>query len=102
MSGKPKNFSQAIDDLENGGADTNGNGGFRAHLQTELQKLEETLNKIKPHIEDLTEKAGTEAKKAKAKVEDQVQKNPWAAIGIAGLIFFVLGFLFAHKGSRRD
>lgn len=102
MGGKPKNFSQAIDELENGGDDTNGNGGFRAHLQSELHKLEETLNKIKPHIEDLADKAGSEAKKAKTMAEQQVQKNPWAAVGIVGLIFFVLGFLFAHKGSRRD
>jgi ElaB/YqjD/DUF883 family membrane-anchored ribosome-binding protein len=102
MSGKPKNFSQAIDEIENGGAETKGNGGFRAHLESELHKLEETLNKIKPHIEELTEKAGSEAKKAKDKVETQVKENPWAAIGIVGLVFFVLGFLFAFKGNRRD
>lgn len=97
MTGKPKNFSQAIDELE----DHAGNGnGFKSRLQSELHNLEETLNKIKPHIEDLTNKAGAEAKKAKQTVENQVQKNPWAAIGIAGLIFFVLGFLFAYKGRR--
>lgn len=95
MNSKPKNFTEAIDELENG-------NGFKSRIQSELHKLEETLEKIKPHIEELTEKAGTEVKKAKAKVEDEVQKNPWAAIGIVGLVFFILGFLFAHKGSRRD
>lgn len=97
MTGKPKNFSQAIDELEDHG--DNG-GGFKSRLQSQYRELEETLEKIKPHIEDLTEKAGAEARKAKDKVEDQVQKNPWAAIGIVGLIFFVLGFLFAQKGRR--
>lgn len=97
MTGRPKNFSQAIDDLEHNDSQSN---GFKSRLQSELRNLEETLEKIKPHIEDLTEKAGVEARKAKASVEDQVQKNPWAAIGIAGLIFFILGFLFAQKGRR--
>ncbi len=91
MNERPKNFSQAIDELENG-------NGLKSRLQSELHNLEETLNKIKPHIEDLAKKAGTEARKAKDTVEDQVQKNPWAAIGIVGLIFLVLGFLL---GSRR-
>ncbi len=99
MSGKPKNFSQAIDDLENG-HEKAGNGDFQSRLKSEFHKIEETLASLRPHIEDLSGKVGEEAKKAKAKVEDKVQENPWAAIGIVGLIFFILGFLLA--GKRRD
>lgn len=99
MPSKPKNFSQAIDELEDETPHTNGNGDFRARIQSELNNLEETLAKLRPHIEDLSSKVGSEAKKAKEKVDEQVKENPWAAIGIAGLIFFILGFLFA---SRRN
>ena len=105
MTTKTKNFDQAVDELEK----ANGHdkvdsaiGGLRERLQSELNNLEETLNKIKPHVEDFTRNASREASKAKASVENQVHKNPWAAIGIVGLIFFVLGFLFSHKSRRED
>ncbi len=101
MTGKPKNFTQAIDELEREQA-TSSSGGLAERLQDELRKMEETLNKIKPHVEDFASNAATEAKTAKQKVEAHVQSNPWAAIGIAGLLFFVLGFLFGYKGSRRN
>jgi len=96
-NGKPKNFSQALNELENA-TDSDGSD-FRGRLQAELNNIEATLSKIKPHLNDIKDRVGTEAKKAKETVEDQVQKNPWAAIGIVGLIFFVLGFLL--RGSRR-
>ena len=63
-----------------------------------LDELEETLKQLKPHLEELKHKAGEGLNKAKDEVEEQVQKNPWAAIGIVALVFFMLGFLF----SRRD
>lgn len=91
MSGKPKNFSQAIEDLE---SHANSKvSDLRDRLKSELHHIEETLNNLN---------VGEEAKKAKDKVEEQVQKNPMAAIGIVGLIFFILGFLFAYKGSRKS
>ncbi len=74
MTGKPKNFSQAIEDLE---------------------------SQLRPHLDDLSEFVSDEAKKAKDKIEDQVQKNPIMAIGIVALVCFVLGFLFASRGSRK-
>lgn len=80
MSGKPKNLSQAIDELE--------------------RLTGDTFQKVKPHVEEFAAKAGDEARKVKDKVEDEVQKNPWIAVGVVGLIFFVLGFLFASR--RKD
>jgi ElaB/YqjD/DUF883 family membrane-anchored ribosome-binding protein len=94
MTVKPKNLADAIEDLEKG------NGDFQSRLKAEYHKLEETLADLRPHIEDLSGKVGEEARKAKRKVEAKVEENPWAAIGIVGLIFFILGFLFASK--RRD
>lgn len=99
MSGRQKGFNQAIDDLEKG---ESAGDGFGSRLKSELQDLEATLNKIKPHVEDLAGRAGVEATKAKKRVEEEVQKNPLAAVGIVGLVFFILGFLFAYKGSRRS
>ncbi len=87
MSGKPKNFSQAIDDLE--GEPQAARPDFTQKIKEELHKIEEQLHKLKPHLD------GT-----KDKVEDQVQKNPWAVIGVVGLLFFVVGFLLGFR--RRE
>ena len=83
MSGKPFNFSQALDELE------------------------ETLEKIKPHLDGVKDRVQDEARRAqdaaahaKDRVEERVKENPWAAIGLVGLAFFVLGFLFGQR--RRD
>lgn len=99
MGEKPKNFSEAIDQLENA---TNGmTKNLYDQLKGELSHLEETLEKIKPEIENIKGKVTHEAKRAKDSVETQVKENPWAAIGIVGLIFFILGLLFGGTFSRR-
>lgn len=103
---KPKNFSQAIDELEDQdhrqSSDRNGPGeDIRDRLEREFKRMQDTLESLKPHLDGLGERVGSEAHKAKERVEKEVADNPWAAIGIVGLIFFVVGFLFGFKGSRR-
>lgn len=100
MATRPKNFSQAIEDLGRF-ADEKGSD-LKSKVQSELNNLEETIQKLKPHLEDLKNQAEQEAGKAKTKIEEQVTKNPWAAVGIVGLIAFIIGFLFASRGGRRD
>jgi len=65
------------------------------NLSDAIERLEKTFSRVSDSI-------GEEAKKAKGKIEEQVTENPWAAIGVAGLIFFILGFLFGWKSSRRS
>lgn len=98
MTGKPKNLSQAIDDLENDSQAAT--AGIQDRLKSEFHKIEETLASLRPHLEDLTGKLGDEAKKAKSKVEGKVQENPWATVGIVAILAFVLGFFFASKIKR--
>lgn len=100
---KPKNFSQAIDELEGHDRDNGSEpgGDFKARLEREIHKMQETLENLKPQLDQLGDRARTEAKKAKDRVEKEVTDNPWAALGIVGLIFFVLGFVLGIKGSRR-
>lgn len=83
MSDKPKSISQALENLE-------------------LNELKEALKELKPQIEEMREKVSDEVKKTKGTVENQVKENPWAAIGIAGLVFFLIGFLMGSKGRSRD
>ncbi len=99
MSAKPRNFTQALDELEQYASSKTRD--LKSKLSDELHHLEEKIEELKPQLEELKHRAGDEAKKAKNKVEEQVKENPWAAVGIVGLIFFVLGFLLAGR-SRRD
>ena len=100
MSTKPKNFTQALDELEQ--YTSLKAQDLKSKLSDELQGLEEKLESLKPRFEELKNRAGQEARRAKGKVEEQVKDNPWAAIGIVGLIFLVLGFLLKGSSSRRN
>jgi len=100
MNDKPKNLTEAINELET--HSTNGRGGLeevKEAFEAELRRIEETLRSLKPNLDELSEKASSHAKKTKTEVEQQVSKNPWAALGIVGLVFFVIGFLLGS--SRR-
>lgn len=98
MDSRPKNFRSAIDELERN-TDANGTD-FRARVEQELHRIEETLKNLKPHLDDIKTKVTDEFHTTKDKVEKEVQKNPWAAVGIVALVFFILGFLFSHRGRR--
>ena len=84
MNSKPKNFPEALEELDS--LSTSKAQELKAKLQSELAKLEERIAELKPQLDE-----------AKNKVEEKVKENPWATIGIVGLIFFVLGVVF---GSR--
>jgi ElaB/YqjD/DUF883 family membrane-anchored ribosome-binding protein len=84
MSDKLKNLSEAIEELER------------------HPGVEDKLNKIKAQLEEIRDKVGDEVKKTKNSVEHQVRDNPWAALGIAGLVFLLIGFLLGSKGRGRD
>lgn len=105
MNGKPKDLSQAIDEMEkqnrhNGNGNGHGLDELKARLESEFHRLEDTLNSLKPDLEDLKERAQSQAKKAKNKVEEEVHKNLWTSLGVVGLVFFVIGFLFGSRRSR--
>ena len=100
MSSKPKSISDAIEHLED--MTHSARDGFKAKMQSELHHLEEQIEKLKPQLEQLKNDAQEKLKKTKDNVENQVKENPWAAIGIVGLIFFVIGFLLAGRNSRNS
>ena len=95
---KPKNFRSAIDQLEqqfeNKGTDV------RARLEEELRKIQDTLANLGPHVNDIKDKVTDEFHATKHKVEKEVQKNPWAAIGLVALVCFIVGAIFAPRRGR--
>ncbi len=100
MSSTPNNFSKALEELESTSKSTA--QSLKDRLQVELKDLESKISELKPQLEELKSKVQDGATKAKDKVENRVKENPWASIGIVGLIFFVLGFLLAGTTSRKN
>lgn len=100
MSTKPKNLSEAVKALED--LTHSAKDSFKSKMQSEIHNLEEQIEKLKPQLEHIKEEAQEKLRKTKANVESQVKESPWASIGIVGLIFFVLGFVLAARGSRKS
>lgn len=89
MSGKPRNLSDAIEELERRAPEAG------EHLREEIERLTDLLKNLKPKIEE-------EARKAKVRVEDQIVHHPWTAVGVVGMVAFLLGVIFGWSGRRRD
>lgn len=94
----PKNLSEAIESL----SQTKTADEVRQYVESELSRLEDTFKGIKPQLGKISEEVAKETKRAKGRVEKKIHENPWAAVGIVGLVFFVLGLLLGLKSSRRS
>lgn len=68
---------------------------YKKTFRSAIEELEKNFDGVK-------DKVGDELEDAKTKVEKEVKKNPWAAIGIVALVAFILGMLFSPKGRSRD
>lgn len=98
MSSKPKNFSQALHDLEN--LSTSAAQELKEKLQAELRSLEDKISDLRPQLDAIKDRVQDEARHQKKRVENQVKSNPWTAMGIVGLIGLVLGFIIAAAGMK--
>lgn len=67
----------------------------------ETQELHEKMDALKQDFADLARDVGGVAKSAKERAvqgtTDWVQEQPFAAIGIAAGVGFLIGLLFGHK-----
>lgn len=102
----PHNISDAIRRLES--ATGNGNGQFSEDIEaikTHLKSLKEDLksaattafNENMSKARDGIKHGQEMAQEFGKDVDKRVHDNPWAAIGIAGLFAFLIGFLLGRK-----
>lgn len=87
MSGKPRDFKEAMEQLGEGAEDV------RGKLEGELRRIEETLKSMQPGLKDL-------GQTAKGQVEARVQKHPWATIGLVGLLALAIGYLLGSRSRE--
>jgi len=90
-------LDEAIAKLENVRADKSNQ--LKEFVDVELKTVKETLEKLKPVLEEAKNRAGAEAQKAKTEVETKIKDNPWLAVGLVGILAFIIGWLFGWKKS---
>lgn len=96
MSKNPGSLSEAISNLESTGQVKAQE--LREHLEKDYQEIQKVLESLRPLMEDIKTRAESEVKATKGQIEEQVKTNPWIALGVVGIIAFVLGWIF---GSNR-
>jgi ElaB/YqjD/DUF883 family membrane-anchored ribosome-binding protein len=87
-------LSDAIKKLETA-AKSNGNG--KPLFADEIDAVKKALAEIKPQFENIKNNVQSEAKEYAQDIDKQVRENPWWAIGIVGVILFLIGFLLGRK-----
>ncbi len=71
-------------------------------MDSKYKNFRSAIDELERNFDEVKDKVGDELEAGKAKVEEQVQKNPWAVIGIVALVAFILGMIFSPKGRSRD
>ena len=69
---------------------------LRAVAQEAEELLQATANQTGERVEELRERA-KDALEAARGIDDQVRKNPWAAVAIAAGVGLVIGLLLSRK-----
>jgi len=90
-----KTLSEAIAHLEKAGSEKSEE--LKETFGESFEEIKKAFLNLKPHIDELTDKVETEARKTKKEVEHRVKENPWILIGVATVIGFILGCLFFRK-----
>ena len=96
QTNEPKSLSEAIAKLE--AASQTKSQDIKQRLERDYDEIKKALEDLKPHLDEIKAKVEGEVKHAKNQVEEKVKESPWLALGIVGLIAFVIGWIF---GGRR-
>lgn len=89
-----KTISEAIDHLEKTGSHQAGN--LNEAFGKSFDEVKKAFENLKPLMEDIQEKIESEGKKTKHEVEEKIKESPWMAIGIVGLVAFIIGLLLGR------
>lgn len=66
-------------------------------LRAVVRDAESLLQAVAAESGERLEGAGDSAREAAREIEDQVRRNPWAAVGVAAAVGLVLGLLLGRK-----
>lgn len=90
-----KTLSDAIEKLES--ASQSKSQQLKEHLEKDYEEIKTALESMRPYFDEVRQKVEHEAKETKVKVENKVKENPWIAIGIVGLVAFIIGLFLGRR-----
>ena len=68
-----------------------------ADLRAVVRDAEALMQSAAAESGERLQDAGESAKEAAREIDEQVRRNPWAAVGIAAAVALVLGLLLGRK-----
>lgn len=117
----PKTLSEAItqlDQLASQKSSRSGSNSLNTSIENELKAIQKSLAELQPHLKNLQgeiahsaeeildetmEQLKTKINQGKKNmtemgrsVEEKIQKNPWWALGLVGLMALLIGFLIGR------
>lgn len=95
---EPTSLAEAIERLES--ASQSKSQDIKGQLEKEYNDMKKTLESMKPYFEKFKSTVETEVKEAKNQAEEKIRQHPWYAVGLVGLLMFVIGWLVGHRRDR--
>ena len=93
-----KSLSEAIERLEAIGRSAGSD--LKERLGTDYKQVLDTLETLKPHLEELKKSATEKAGEKKSELEHHIKQNPWMILGVIGLVALVIGWFLGHSRSQ--
>ena len=90
-----KSLADAIEKLEKAAAAKAED--LKQNFEKDYHELRRTVDDLKPYLSDLKSKVENQVYAAKTEIEENLKKNPWAAIAFVGILAFIIGCIFGTK-----
>ncbi len=68
-----------------------------AELRAVVREAEALMKNVAAESGEHLREAGESAREAAQEIDEQVRRNPWAAVGIAAGVGLIIGLLLARK-----
>lgn len=95
---KPKNITEAIRHLEALTQEHAGTVG--KDIEKIMQDVQQTLEDLKPMVDDFEAKARIKIKETSSIVKEKVKQDPWIVVLVVAIVGFILGLIYFK--SRED
>ena len=88
----PHSINEAIRRLENINTDDG-----KMPFSEEFESIKQALSDLKPQLNQMKDHVKDEAEEYAKDIDKKVRDNPWMALGIVGVVLFLIGFLLGRK-----
>lgn len=90
-SNGPASLSEAIETLES--KSYSKAQDIRENLEKDYEEVRKALEQVKPYLNKVKAEVEKEVRESKDRAELTIKENPWWAVGIVGLVAFIIGWI---------